>query len=145
MYSSPFATSLSFRPLPSRWLAAWIVLTHGLAATCLVAVGLGWPAAPLAVAVIPLSLARAFRPLGPDVHCITWSPARGWGRESDRGEYFPMELKGSSVVTNAALFLHWTDRQGAWRVLVPADSLDDECFRRLKVLVRFHDAGRTHC
>lgn len=145
MYSTPYASVAEFRPRASRALAAWIVATHALAALCLVWSGFPAAAGLLVVASVPFALRRAARPLGPDVHCITWSPARGWARRSASHQYIPMELASSSVVTRFAIFLHWREERGVWRVLVPRDSLDEDHYRRLRVLARFHDAGRTHC
>lgn len=145
MYSSPYASALEFRPRSSRALAAWLLAGHALAAACLAAAGAGATPVLLVLACLPLSLRRAIAPLGRGVERLTWSPRAGWAREDARGQYFPMELQPGSVVTNAALFLHWRDEEGAWRVLLPADSLDGEAWRRMRVLARFHDAGRTHC
>lgn len=145
VYSTPYASVAEFRPKPSRSLAAWTVAAHALAALSLA--GSGFPAAAglLVIAVVPFALRRALRPLGPDVRCIIWSPARGWARRSVSHQYIPMELAPSSVVTRVAIFLHWRDDRGVWRVLIPRDSLDEDDYRRLRVLARFHDAGRTHC
>ena len=145
VYSTPYASVAEFRPQASRALAAWTVAAHGLAALSLAVSGFPAAAGLLVIAVVPFSLRRALRPLGPDVRCIIWSPAGGWARRSVSHQYIPMELAPSSVVTRVAIFLHWRDDRGVWRVLIPRDSLDEDDYRRLRVLARFHDAGRTHC
>jgi len=145
VYSTPYASVAEFRPKASRALGAWVVAAHGLAAFSLLSAGFPPSAALLVAACAAFTLRRALRPLGRHVRCITWSPARGWARRTDSHPYIPMELAPSSVVTRVALFLHWRDERGVWRVLIPRDSLGEDDYRRLRVLARFHDAGRTHC
>ena len=144
MYSTPYACVLEFRPRPSRSLGAWLVTGHVAAGTCLAMAGAGL-AGLVVVCLLPFSLRRALAPMGPRVLSVTWSPGQGWRRHERSGQYIPMELRPSSVVTTGALFLHWSDARGGWRVLLPADALGAEAFRRMAVIARFHDAGRTHC
>jgi hypothetical protein len=130
---------LEFRAGPSRNLAAWLVLAHLLCATALLHAGL--PATLIAglAASLPWTLRRALRPLGRRVRAIAWSPERGWERIGVGTNRERMELRGSSVVTNGAMFLHWDVGHATWRVLLPRDAMAPDDWRRMRVIVGFFE------
>ena len=130
---------LEFRAGPSRGLAAWLAFGHLAAALAALVAGLH-PLVLLPVAVSFLAgLRRALRPLGRGVRAIGWSMARGWERLGVGTNRYPMELQGTSVVTNGALFMHWSDGRATWRAVLPRDAMHPDDWRRLKVIVGFHE------
>jgi hypothetical protein len=130
---------LEFRAGPSRGLAAWLVLGHLLAAGAALAAGLPVSIASTALAWLPFSLRRALRPLGPDAIAIGWSAAGGWQRIGLENHRQPMELHPGSVVTNGAMFLHWTVCGSSWRIVLPHDAMRPDDWRRMKVIFDLHD------
>ena len=130
---------IEFRPGASRALASWLALGHVLAGTAVLAAGL--PAALLlaVAAAFPFSLRRAVRPLGRGVAALLWSARDGWQRAGISTIRDTMELRGSSVVTNAAVFLHFELDGVAWRVMLARDSMHKDDWRRMKVIVGLHE------
>ena len=130
---------LEFQAGPSRSLGAYAALGHLCVAGAIFAAGLP----PILLIAVLFSLARAIatarRPLGARVRCIAWSAACGWERVHVSGNREAMELRGSSVVTNGAMFLHWDTGQGRWRVVVPRDALGPDAWRRKRVIVGLHE------
>ena len=136
---SPYDGLLEFRIGPSRALAAWLALGHVLIALAVLLAG--WPAVALILPAIslPLCLRRALAPLGWDARALAWSSARGWERIGIRSNRESMELRGSSVVTNAAMFLHWDIGGLTWRIVLPRDSLRPADWRRMRVIAGLHE------
>jgi hypothetical protein len=130
---------LEFRVGPSRSLAAWLTLGHLLAAGAALAAGLPVSIATLVLACLPFSLPRALRPLGSTAIAIGWSAAGGWQRIQPGNRRQPMELHPGSVVTNGALFVHWTVCGSSWRVVLPRDAMHPDDWRRMKVIFDLHD------
>lgn len=133
---------IKFRTGPSRALGAWSTLGHLLLALSVLEARL-----PL-VLLLPVLFAwlgvlrRALQPLGPGVAALAWSRARGWERIGLGTNRESMELRGSSVVTNGAMFLHWQLGGSVWRVLLMRDSMPPDDWRRMKVIVGL-DEGRA--
>lgn len=130
---------IEFRAGPSRALGAWSTLGHlllalavaeaGLPSILLLAVFVAWLAA----------LRRALRPLGSGCRALAWSRQHGWERVGLGTNRDCMELRGSSVVTNGAMFLHWQLGSATWRVLLPRDSMPPDDWRRMSVIVGLHE------
>ena len=133
---------IEFRPGASRALASWLALGHFLAACAiqLSVLPVGLLAAVLAG--LPWSLRRALRPLGRSVAALAWSARNGWERIRIGNIRESMELRGSSVVTNAAMVLHFDCGGAVWRVLLPRDSMSNDEWRRMRVIVGL-DGGRA--
>jgi hypothetical protein len=133
---------IEFRPGASRALASWLALGY-ICAACAVQLSL-LPAGLLLalLAGLPWSLRQALEPLGPGTIALAWSAADGWQRARIGDIRESVELTGTSVVTNAAVFLHF-DRGGTvWRVLLPRDAMSKDEWRRMKVIVGLH-GGRA--
>ena len=129
---------LEFRAGPSRGLAAWLALGHLLIALAVLGAGLPWmlPAVPVSFL---WALRHALRPLGPGVHALGWSVARGWQRVGVRTNRECMELRGTSVVTNFAMFLHWDVGGATWRIVLPRDAMRADDWRRMRVIIGLHE------
>jgi hypothetical protein len=135
---SVYDGALEFPAGPSRALASWLMAGHLLAACAAYTAGLPSIFSLLALFSLPISLRRACRPLGAKVAALGWSAARGWERIGADGHHEPMELRPASVVTNGALFLHWTVRGSAWRVVLPRDAMRADDWRRMRVIFDLH-------
>ena len=130
---------IEFRAGPSRELGAYLVLGHVLCACALFEAGLSpFFLAPV-VACFAMALGSAIRPLGRHVRGLAWSPVHGWERVLVSSNRESMELRGSSVVTNRAMFLHWNHGGRTWRVLLPRDALDPDDWRRMTVIVGLYE------
>lgn len=129
---------LEFRVGPSRGLAAWLVPGHLVIGLALLDAGLTWalPAVPVAFLV---ALRRALDPLGRGTRAIRWSAARGWERVGISTNRERMELRGTSVVTNVALFLHWKVSGTTWRIVLPRDAVRADDWRRMRVIVGLYE------
>jgi hypothetical protein len=133
---------IEFRPGASRALASWLALGHILAACAVRLTVLPAALVPVVLFSLPWSLRRAARPLGRGVLALAWSAREGWQRVRIGNIRDSMELRGSSVVTNAAVFLHFDCGGAVWRVLLPRDSMSNDEWRRMKVIVGLH-GGRA--
>jgi hypothetical protein len=139
---SVYDGQLEFRPRPSRSLASWVLLGHLLAGFAALTAGLpGWLLLPVLLS-LRLAIRRALRPLGPGVRALCWSRARGWERLGAGTSRVPVELRDSSAVTTGAMFLHWQDERGPWRVVLLRDSMHPDDWRRMHVIVGLHE-GRA--
>jgi hypothetical protein len=136
-----YAGPLDFEPLASRELASWCVLGHGLALAAALSCGPGTAAVLLVLAAFAHSLRRAIRPLGPGVVRLRFTLRNGWERELPHGVRIPMELADSTVVTRAAVFLHFRTGGSPYRAMILRDSLSPDDWRRLRVLARFCDGA----
>jgi hypothetical protein len=136
---SAYDDLIEFRPGASRALASWLALGHLAAAVSVAASGLPLALLLAVAAGFPLSLRRAMRPLGPGVQALRWSVRDGWQRLGVSNIRDNMELRGSSVVTNAAVFLHFELGSSAWRVVLPRDTMHEDEWRRMKVIVGLHE------
>lgn len=130
---------LEFRAGPSRSLAAWLAAGHMLAVAAIAVAGL--PLVTVAAVAISFAAAmpRAFRPLGGTACALAWSAAGGWERVGIGSIREKLELRSTSVVTNAAMFLHWDDGHSPWRVVLPRDAMHPDDWRRMKVIVGLHN------
>jgi hypothetical protein len=132
---SPYDERLEFAVGASRELAALVVLGHLLAAIAVTAAGLH-PGLLIGVLFsFVFALGTVLDPLGRRVASIAWSPCRGWERVLVSTKRENMELRGSSVVTNRAMFLHWDVGQRTWRIVVPKDAMHTDDWRRMRVIV----------
>lgn len=131
---------LEFEPAPSRELASWCVLGHGLALAAALLCGFGGAVALLVAVLFAVSLRRAIRPLGRGVARLRFSLRTGWEREMVRGVRIPMQLDDSTVVTRTAVFLHWHAGRRRYRAIILRDSLPADDWRRLRVLARYCNA-----
>jgi len=129
---------IEFRVGPSRSLAAWLALSHLLAAAAVLSVLHPVVLLPVLLSLF-LGLRRALRPLGPGVLALRWSAVRGWERIGVGTNRRDMELRDTSVVTNLALFLHWDDGRAPWRVVLPRDAMHPEDWRRMRVIVGLYE------
>lgn len=130
---------IEFRAGASRALGAWLVAGHLLAAVSLLLAGLP---ALLLLAVclsLPFCLQTALRPLGRNTRALSWSAQEGWARVGIRSNREPMELRGSSVVTNDAMFLHWDAGGSSWRIVLPRDAMQADDWRRMRVIVGLYE------
>jgi hypothetical protein len=135
VYWSPYDGLLEFRVGTSRELGACVVLGHLLSAVAVIAAGLHALLLIPVLGSLVLALRTALAPLGRQVHAISWSPARGWERVMVSSSRESMELRGSSVVTNRAMFLHWDVGQATWHIVVPKDAMHTDDWRRMRVIV----------
>lgn len=139
---SPYDGRLEFRVAPSRGLAALCLSGHLLAGLAIGLAGLGaWLLAPLGLSLY-LALRMAWQPLGRGTLAIAWSAAGGWARVGLSSNREAMELRGSSVVTNAAMFLHWEAAGATWRILLCRDAMQSDDWRRMRVIAGLYE-GRA--
>ena len=129
---------IEFRAGASRAMGAWLVTGHLLAAASVLLAGLSASLLFLVALSLPWTLRAALRPLGRDTRAISWSVREGWARVGIRTNREPMELRGSSVVTNDAMFLHWDAGGKSWRIVLPRDAMQADDWRRMKVIVGFY-------
>jgi hypothetical protein len=139
---SVYDSQIEFRAGASRSLAAWSTLAHCLAGAAVFAAGLHAALLIPILVSLAFALARARRPLGRDTAALRWSAVDGWERVGVGTLREAIELRGSSVVTPGAMFLHWTTRRSAWRVVLPRDAMHPEDWRRMRVIVGLHE-GRA--
>lgn len=144
MYWSKYDGPLEFRPVPSGALAAWMVLGHGLALAAVLAAGRA-VAAALVLGSLLATAARIYRPLGHGCRALRFERRAGWRAVGTAGEPRPIHLAGASVVTRGAVFLRWREGRVRGGGLLMADSLGEEDWRRLRVLLRFHDGRGSGC
>jgi hypothetical protein len=132
---SPYDGEIEFRVGPSRALSAWLLLGHLLCAAAVL--GTALPDVLLGVVIVSWlrGLRTALAPLGTGVRAIAWSEARGWQRIGVGSNRDAMELRGSSVVTNGAMFLHWDDGCATRRVILARDAMHPDDWRRMRVIV----------
>lgn len=130
---------IEFHATASRLLASWLAFGHLLAAFAVLYAGMHSLLLPAILFSLLFSLRKALRPLGPGMRCVAWSAATGWERVHVSTNRESMELRGSSVVTNAAMFLHWEVGGSTWRVLLPRDAMQADEWRRMRVIVGFYE------
>lgn len=142
MSSSGSAAPLSLEPRPSRLLLAAILLSHG--AALLVLPLLSAPVWLLAAAALALDLSlfhqlalHHWRILEASIRRAAWEADGLWRLWSGGGGEVRGRVLGSSVVLPGLLLLHLACADGRRRHWVlPADSLDAETRRRLRVRLR---------
>ena len=139
MSLSVYDELIEFRPGASRALASWVAAGHLLAgAAVLVSALPGW-----CLLALPLSLCcalrRALHPCGQRVGGLAWREDTGWVRLGIGNIRDSMELRGTSVVTKSAMFMHFDLGGAAWRVLLPRDALTTDEWRRMRVITALHD------
>lgn len=139
---SAYDELIEFRPGASRALASWLALGHLFAAGAIFLSVLPTGLLLAVMAGLPWSLRRAIRPLGRGVAALAWSLDEGWQRVGIGDIREDMELRGSSVVTKSAVFLHFDCCGAVWRVLLPRDSMDSDNWRRMMVIVGWYE-GRA--
>jgi hypothetical protein len=115
-----------------------MVLGHGLALAAVLAAG---PAVgvPLVLGSLLGAAARVHRPLGHGSLALRFEPRAGWQVVGMHGVPRRVELAGASVVTRAAVFLRWREGRVRRGGMLMTDSFGEEDWRRLRVLLRFHD------
>jgi hypothetical protein len=130
---------LEFSVHPSRALGAFQALGHLLIAVAVLVAGLPLLLLlPVFVSCL-LGVRLALWPLGRRVRAIAWTRAGGWERVLISTNRERMELRGSSVVTNGAMFLHWDDGRKTWRVVLPRDAMHPDDWRRMTVIVGLYE------
>ena len=139
MSLSVYDELIEFRPGASRALASWVAVGHLLAGGAILVSALpGWW-----LLALPLSLCHALRralhPCGQGVRGLAWHNDTGWVRLGIGNIRDSMELRGTSVVTKSAMFMHFDLGGAAWRVLLPRDALTTEEWRRMRVITALHD------
>jgi hypothetical protein len=130
---------LEFRAGPSRALGSWVALGHLLACVAVVSAGLSLLVLLPVVVSLVLGLRGALRPLGLRVCAIAWDPVHGWERVLVGSYRERMELRGSSVVTIRAMFLHWQVGEDTWKVLLSKDAMHPDDWRRMRVIVGLYE------
>lgn len=139
MLLSVYDELIEFRPGASRALASWLAAGHLLAGLAILVSALP----PACLWLLPVSLCcalrRALRPCGRGVAGLAWHADTGWVRLGIGNIRDNMELRGSSVVTKSAMFLHFDLGGAAWRVLLPRDALTADEWRRIRVITVLHD------
>jgi hypothetical protein len=130
---------IEFRPGASRALASWLAAGHLLAALAILVSALpAWCLLGLPPSLC-CALQRALHPCGRHVRGLGWHADTGWVRLGIGNIRDSMELRGSSVVTNAAMFLHFDLGGATWRVLLPRDTLTTDEWRRMRVITVLHE------
>lgn len=131
----------------SRWLAAFIVLTHTGAVACVLALPIPWPWRVGGLVLIGLSgVWQALTHLWPRtpwaVREAVWGED-GWELTLGSGRRVPARLAPSTYVGTRLVVLNF--RGPSWRrcslVLAP-DALDPDLMRRLRARLRLGVAGR---
>ncbi|WP_370520590.1 protein YgfX [Thioalkalivibrio sp. XN279] len=139
MSLSAYDELIEFRPGASRALASWLAAGHFLAGVAILVSALpAW-----CLLLLPLSLCcalrHALRPCGRGVRGLAWRADTGWARLGIGDIRDSMELRGTSVVTKSAVFMHFDLGGAAWRVLLPRDALTTDEWRRMRVITALHE------
>jgi hypothetical protein len=133
---------VSVKLAPSRWLATWLLSTHGGAGALIAVLS---PQAPwLAVLLLPVgvSLAAAWRRhyrLEDPREIVGLGQRGGWTLERRDGRRFAADLDGSQWLSAWLVVLTFRSRasRARYRVLVLPDQVDEWSFRRLIRTVRW--------
>ena len=122
---------------PSRSLALFVYLVHGLAGLAALANSLPMWARLGLFAAVGYSAYRGIRAQrNPDISELNLDSAGGWRVIGRRGE-MAARVAGSTVVTRWIVLLHLeTEEAGKIALPICRDSTDPESFRRLRVALR---------
>ncbi len=136
--SRAYATPLVLEPRPSRALRLSQAVAHLGAAGVLLALD-AWPW-PLRLLLAAVLLATGWRSLAsqPTLRRLTWQAGNEWRLEGRSGEVVHAHAVAPTVVHPllVVLRLQPAGRRLARAVVLPADSLEAEVFRRLRVRLR---------
>jgi toxin CptA len=133
---------LHLRPGGSKGLAAFLLLTHGAATVAVLLLPLPWfgraaLAAAVAVGLVYAVWAHLLRALPWSVREALWDPDGTWTLTLGSGRRLEARLSPSTFVSPFLVVLNF--RRGRWRrcaLLLPADALDLDLLRRLRVRLR---------
>lgn len=142
MSSAAYALPLRLERQRSRGLAWTLLAVHGLAVAVLPT--LAWPwwlKSLLAVAVVAqgiVSWRRHVQPRAPTaIRTVLWKSAEEWELTQVDGRRVGARLRRASYVQSALVILRFKTEDGRRvAVLLPADGVDRELHRRLRVGLR---------
>lgn len=137
---------LVLRPRPSRLLAGFVALSHGLAAAVALALPLGWPERLALVLLIGLSAVwNALTHVWPRA---PWSVREallgddGWEITLGTGHRRPAQVAPSTFVGTWLIVLNFRCRRWpCWTLILLSDSVDPGIRRRLRVRLRLGQSG----
>lgn len=129
--------SCTFRA--SRRLAALTLGLHSLAALSVALADIGWPLQLGGLGLIAVSAIRALRRRPPiRLRCLADGSLL---MAEDTGDWRSVEIEAGSLVSPLGTLLRLRGDGHARAVVVLADSLTEEEFRRLRVWLRWQAAG----
>ena len=137
----PISIDLGF----SKWIAAYLLISHLLATVLLFLLDLGnyfaWVLIPLIFFSFIQHWWRYLKQKQPNsVIGVDWSNDKGWRLRLKSGKKLKAELAPTSLVSRLLVVLHFkTEAEGRQRVAIAGDAIDANQLRRLKVLLQMHN------
>lgn len=140
-----YATPLRIEPRPSRWLAAAILFVYGGAVLMTLLVPLSrWLAVPTAVAIAGAGwrtfVDRVLMSRAQAIIAVVWRDDGRWELQTRDGRRLPVALLPDSYVHPWLTVLNFRGAARRRSVVLLPDSLDSQCYRRLRVRLGI-DAG----
>jgi len=137
---------IRIEPRRSRRLAAFVLVTHLVAALCTCLLPWPWPLVliPLAAGLIYQMRVHVLRRAPWSIRTLHWQADGSWQIELVDGSVLDARLLPSTFVGLRLLVLNLA--VGRWRrfsLPLPGDSLDPEDLRRLRQRLRIEGAGRS--
>lgn len=135
--------SVYFSIRSSRWLILAVSWLHLLAVTAC------WLAAlPTAYKVI-LSVLVGFSGLyhtragKTGMTYLRYTAEQGWDRRDSSGDYLPISIRSSTVITGMLIILHWdSDDTIAGSLVIVKDAMAPNDYRRLLVCLKISGCGQ---
>ncbi len=117
---------------PSKKLRYWLILSHVLAFSAILASVLAWQIKLTAASVVAVDFFYLARKYNADSRQIIYSDHAGW-EISDYGKLRSIAIAKSSVITPSAVFLHI---KGEPPIAVFNDAMDEQDFRHFIVKLK---------
>ncbi len=142
MSSPAYALPLRIERRFSRVLACALLLICGISLAVLPLLDVPWWSKLLAAAAVSLQAVLTWRgqvlPRAPGaIHALSWQADGQWELTRRDGRAFTARLRRASFVHPALVILRFVADDGARHaVLLPADAMDAELHRRLRVGLR---------